>query len=809
MVLPRALLWALLVASAASASQPPSELQNLRQSAYQLVQDKNYSEAFQKYRELRSLALTLKDRKVALQALNGIGAAYFGLYQYRQAIEVFEGALAEATAMGSKEVESMIAGNVVSLYSSLGDTAQAMRILQRYPLNGSSIADESRLEWYTVLLQVYSRARDAKRFAEVLPWAEAEAIRPLPANLREANSKRFPKWTEAYGELRRASLFDVLSDAYVEFNDLPSSLQYAREAYRIRAVFQDPLRLRALTQQCMLERKLGHFDEAWRISEVAVQRKDLNPTPMQLFRIHRERALILIAKGNTAAALTEFRRAMAYPRAWRSEILPADSTILSFENFMNGQIHQEFLSAIASLPETAFTRELAEESFWVAEEARFASLRAAFLPRDAIAKRLESDYWPLLRKFQDLQTKILAGDAGSIRERDRIESELHRKELRAGLSVPHLGGHKAHERTQFAAWQRGIPSDESVFAFHISETTSLAWAISTKGIEMKKLAGRRQLAEQANAFLVALEDTPKAKGRGTSSSLTKNLFGEFSYPYRTKPFWTVVVDDTLARIPMSALPLVDDPNRYLVEAHTIRLLPSATMLQSSASGTWGGKAVAFADPVYNSADERVSSVSPTTGTWELNRLPATLREAKLSFAPLAESKWTTAITTGLEANAPKLRGETLASPDILHIATHFSPDPERPDLLSIALSTPSAAQPTLFSAKDLTALRTGTKLVVLDGCASATGTAYSGLGIVGLSRAWLISGASNVVGTLWPIPDEAGPFFSNFYRRISGLPYSSRSISTSLRETQLDLLRRKDRYAAPRYWAAYVLLQRS
>jgi CHAT domain-containing protein len=83
------------------------------------------------------------------------------------------------------------------------------------------------------------------------------------------------------------------------------------------------------------------------------------------------------------------------------------------------------------------------------------------------------------------------------------------------------------------------------------------------------------------------------------------------------------------------------------------------------------------------------------------------------------------------------------------------------------------------------------------------------LGIVGLSRGWLVSGAENVLGTLWPVEDLAGPFFAEYYSRLAALPYGSRSISTALRETQIRMMRRQDRYAAPRYWAAYALLQRS
>lgn len=809
MLMLRAASWSCLSALLALGSEVAPDLQKLRQSAYELVQNKNYAEARQRYEELRTQALRRREPRLALQALSSIGGCYFGLYQYRKAIQVFDEALAEARRLSSQDLESLIAINVVSLNASLGDTAQAIRVLREYPMNGSSIGVESRLDWFTISLQAYARAVDRQSFEAVLPHAKAEVLGPVPAKLQEANAERYRKWPEAYGELRRAWLFDVLADAYEDFGEYRESLRYAADSYRIRATYRDPQRFRALIQQSFLQRKLGNPEEAWKLSEAVVKQADAGLTPMQSFRLHRERALILMGQAKPSEALVEFRKAMQYPRMWRSEVLPADSTILHFEKFMNGEIQQEFLDAIGALPEEKFTRELAEESFWVAEEARFSSLRAAFLARDEIAKRLGESYWPLLRRFQDLQAQVLAGNARAVVERDRIEGELQRQELRAGLSIPHAGSERSNGRLEFAQWQRKIPPDECVFAFHLSEPYSLGWAVTAKGIEMRRLEGRKALDGRASQFVEGLQKGVRGQGGHESSRLTKELFGEFSYPHRTKPFWTVVVEDTLARIPMSALPLIDDPSRFLVEAHAIRLLAAATMLGNGESTAWQRKAYGVADPVYNAADARGWGQRKASGSadWELNRLPGTMRETQQSFAVLGG--WETHISAGMEANAVQLRTQTTVSPDILHIATHFTTDPERRDLLSIALSGTAGGRPSLFSAKDLTALRTRAKLVALDGCASASGEAYSGLGIVGLSRAWLISGAANVVGTLWPIPDVSGPFFPNFYSRIAKLPYSSRSISLSLRETQLDLLRRKDHYAAPRYWAAYILLQRS
>jgi CHAT domain-containing protein len=337
---------------------------------------------------------------------------------------------------------------------------------------------------------------------------------------------------------------------------------------------------------------------------------------------------------------------------------------------------------------------------------------------------------------------------------------------------------------------------------------------------VRRIAGRQEIENLALAFEKSLRNPSKSDRISVGSRLATQLFGEFFYPQRTTPFWTVVVEDSIARIPMSALPLPGDPTRFLLEAHTLRFVPSALFLQPSPVQQWTGRATAFADPIYNTTDERLPhplATPQSVDSLQLNRLPASYQEAQLALQSLSQRNWRVQLNAGQTANVEALRRHLQASPDILHIAAHFGMDPQRPDLLSIALSSPAhPGQSALFGALDLSALRSNTKLVSLDGCASGLGNdypghgkAHPGHGIIGLSRAFLLSGARNVLGTLWPIEDLSGPLFPDFYRQLSSAPYSSRALSAALRKTQLDLMKRQDRYSAPSYWAAYQLLQRN
>ena len=174
---------------------------------------------------------------------------------------------------------------------------------------------------------------------------------------------------------------------------------------------------------------------------------------------------------------------------------------------------------------------------------------------------------------------------------------------------------------------------------------------------------------------------------------------------------------------------------------------------------------------------------------------------------MSSRNWSTHGWTGTAANAANLRRELQASPDIVHISTHFIGNEANPRLLSIAL-TPDADGHPLFSALDLNSLRTSTKLVVLSGCNSSSGTPVSGIAVNGLARACLIAGAETVLATLWPTIDSDGPIFPVFYNNLLGRKWSTRAVAQALREAQLQMIRQGGWSSRPAYWAAYLTISK-
>jgi CHAT domain-containing protein len=108
-------------------------------------------------------------------------------------------------------------------------------------------------------------------------------------------------------------------------------------------------------------------------------------------------------------------------------------------------------------------------------------------------------------------------------------------------------------------------------------------------------------------------------------------------------------------------------------------------------------------------------------------------------------------------------------------------------------------------ARDIIHERLKAELVTISACEGASGRAYSGEGLVGLSWAFLRAGAHNVVGALWEVNDSAAPqIMDTFYGEIS----KGKDPAEALRTAKLGLLKNKDPeivFRKPYYWAAFQL----
>lgn len=159
----------------------------------------------------------------------------------------------------------------------------------------------------------------------------------------------------------------------------------------------------------------------------------------------------------------------------------------------------------------------------------------------------------------------------------------------------------------------------------------------------------------------------------------------------------------------------------------------------------------------------------------------------------------------LKKDAEKSIFQNLKSPQILHLATHGEVNEESPELSQILLAGKNAEEAHLYSS-EIYNLHLPVDLVTLSACETGLGKIYRGEGIIGLTRALFYAGARNMAVSLWTVSDNStAELMFKFYEqkiKMGNLTYSE-----ALTSAKISLQMNKE-YAAPYYWAAFILVGR-
>ncbi len=203
-------------------------------------------------------------------------------------------------------------------------------------------------------------------------------------------------------------------------------------------------------------------------------------------------------------------------------------------------------------------------------------------------------------------------------------------------------------------------------------------------------------------------------------------------------------------------------------------------------------------------------------------LPATEKEVILLQQTLAHKNWN--VNSFTLASATEMEIKRTDNPRILHIATHgfFLDDVDLSDELQNVDSDETRINPlfrsglllagaalkqeagqedgvlTAYEAMNLKLDRTD--LVTLSACETGLGEVRNGEGVYGLQRSFLVAGARTVMMSLWQVDDVATQeLMSSFYSNwIGGIDKFD-----AFRKAQLSV---KEKYSAPYYWGAFVII---
>ncbi len=788
-------------------------LEALRNKGRTLLETKEYARAEQVSQAALREALRLDDQAAAARFLNFSGCAQFAMFHYLQALQSFQKGHSLALRTGEGELVVMSSLNLSSLY------------LEQYDLNSALRAAEDGLR----LSRRYAAAKRGpliKAQAGVLYARTGRldlALQLLGEAAREADSRGDS------GTL--ALVLNQIGYAYLKVGDSQSAEAPLVEAFRLlRLTGSSDLTYSYLVLGML---RLAQEDprSACALLDRAVALSADSPMTLPLWRLYFERGRARMANGQLAEALPDLEKSMQSAKRLRTALLPADS-VWTGAGTEQHEVYTTYLRARAALYFRTGDTAHARHAFQALAETQATGLRALIHRPAEWRDRLPTEYWETLAQLRAVEAGLLAKvTPAAEKTSSALLYKLTSMEAVAGLGPDSAEyGNPPDDSGLSRHVQETLGNEAALICFHLDEPASFRWVVTRESFELQRLPSGRKISAAARQFqrAVSIGDR-QAVGLGTE--LYQNLFGSLPAGVQSRRDWILSLDGALLDAPFAALVTASTAGKpvYLVEAHSTRVVPSALMLQKPARPSWDGPFVGVGDPIYNTADPRSRSGASQSNragfvllhplpnlfvrsdaqpAMALARLAGSGREISASMRAWGGGASKDLFLSGASATVGQLRDALARRPAILHFATHFLPSAGPPPQALLALSLGPDGSPELLAPAEISRWRQDLGTVVLSGCGSARAGILPAEGLMGMTRAWLATGAHSVVASIWPTADDNGDLFVPFYRHLAGLKTQPRTgvAAEALRQAQLEMLRSDPWHARPAYWAAYFVV---
>jgi CHAT domain-containing protein/tetratricopeptide (TPR) repeat protein len=393
----------------------------------------------------------------------------------------------------------------------------------------------------------------------------------------------------------------------------------------------------------------------------------------------------------------------------------------------------------------------------------------------------------------------------------RLKFDSLRKET--GLYSPDNSLQKYHlQRSYSAGIMNSLKDDEAMLEYFCYDSILFIFLIRNEGLSMERVALPSSFHDSLKACLHKI----KCAEVQNFSTLSHQLYTYLIAPVenRLKKIRSLIIipDEKLSLFPFETL-ISNDPNEcsgmssstwhYLVRDFKISYHFSAeAWFKDTLNKGLETKSYRFAGfaPRFSSTPNKLFSANP---------LPFALKEVKSIaglFNPVSMHQLVFLDTSATEKNF-RLHAPSTTH---IHIATHSilsDGDPMNSALIFSESDQPGEHQGMndgLLYLDEINNLHLNASLVVLSACGTGVGKITHTEGVFAFTRGFYLAGASNVVYSLWNIPDHlTGDFMLNFYRTY----FSGESYGDALRKVKLEMIT-KPETSLPYLWAGIVLLGR-
>jgi CHAT domain-containing protein len=746
----------------------------------------NADVALRQYGEALDVTRSLHHAYFEAQSLHGVGSVYEMMGDREVALDYYRQALALRTAEldGPGRTASLRAvGNIMR---EQGNASEALAMHQE----ALSLA-VTPFAINRIRVQVAKDYRSLDRPDEALK--ELEKI--LGKNAASDEMQR------AYALLERGGLRtsrDMLAEAEA---DLRTALATFR---KYEAPADEFLAWEGLAQ---LERKRGASERALAaldkalalIEEIRAQsaNPELRATVMQPFRPAFDLKISTLAEHYFSASQGERARA-DQTVAMRALMTAEQARVRALADFRSTDISAPGLDSHRGEQRRLLYKELASRRFQL--EARLDKSGTD----DARVKQLREEIAALRQKLDRINAEIGAASA-----------------LTAARSDSH--GSVAVRPIDL----REIPGDTAIVEYWLGAERAIAWVLTRERLDMVDLGPTARVNDAARTYHEALRgfgSVALSERLKTGEALHRLIVLPVSELMSSKRTVLFAPDGVLHYAPFAALRTSTAASgRFLVETHDIAVIPSIRILLDEHRGRDHPPTkdmLLVNDPVYGPDDSRLApsgaiakEQEKKTSRWpmglfrgaadvsQLRRLPATAEEASAIVSLLPAGGVDR--LEGFAATRDRFLKSELDRYRFIHVASHAVADSEFPQLSALILSTRDRQGREIDGrvlAADFMHVQLNADAVILSACDTALGKNVVGEGLIGLRYVVLARGARAVIGSLWPVPDQAtAQLMMRFY---SSLLREKASVATASSEAMRAML--AGQFNDPSVWAAFA-----
>lgn len=759
--------------------------------AFLLYTSHHVADAIPLYLEAAKRATALGDFKMVAKSLINAGGCQLTIFRYQDALSTMERARRAAERTGDRDFIATANANIASLYMQMSNTAGATQAGER----ALAVLREDHPQYARVVIPM----------AQIL--AEQHDLQKAEPLIRRAVDGAFRA-----GDINTAAwAWDYIGYRYTVEHRLPEADRALTESLRLRKMFKSGDLGSSFYHLASLRSEQGRPREAAALLDSAIEeiRNPGNVTPS--WNIYFARGQLLAKSGDSQKAWESLGKAVELARHWRAEVVANDANRTSAETALS-DLYTLYVD-VGNRYAASKGISLAKETFQAAEENRATSLRALAERETGWHNKLPARYGETLSLLQDGERAAMQQDSPEIR--DTI-AKLHAvlDELEAASGVPTISALEPAA----ASTQKKLDSGTVLLSFQLGDESSWLWAVTKSDIAVFPLPARAEIKNQIHDFQnCVLRGAPCAEQKG--AALYSLLFGGLPKRFTSPERWLFSLDQELFSLPMPALVVrfANGKPVYLGATHALQATPGALMFASSLrKPDFHRSLLGLGDPIYNRADVRWHQAPLLAENKFVSANDWLQMEPSFYFARLwaaadevhaVASAWNRpgdVILTGASASRERLWPEVARNPSIIHFATHILEASDQLHTGWIALSMDSGGRPEFLAPAEISARRITTGLVVLNGCSSGTGEIRAASGLMGLTRAWIAAGASNVLATRWPGPDDDGQFFVHFYQKLKEFP--EKGPSFALLFAYQKTIEEGGWRAKPQFWASYFLM---